>query len=302
VPIGDHITVMTPEVIASTLMPRVERLLRSQVASWRVVRGGYTPAIRLVCETSQGSFFIKAGSTTQTTAQLRIEMSFYERASGPFLPQYIASEDHPLHPLLIMEDLSMHHWPPPWDADLVDTALVGIDALHGLAVDVGTFAEIHGGGDGGWAAVARDPEPLISLGTVSADWLEHSLPALLAEEARCATQGDAFTHFDLRSDNMCFVSDRAVFIDWNCACRSNPKLDIGFWLPSLAAEGGPSPDAILPNAPEIAAWVSGFFAARAGLPVLPFAPRVREVQKVQLAEALPWAIRALDLSQPEPRL
>ncbi|MGI8639393.1 MAG: sensor histidine kinase [Pyrinomonadaceae bacterium] len=60
-------------------------------------------------------------------------------------------------------------------------------------------------------------------------------------------------------------------------------------------EGGPEPEKILPDAPEVAAWVSGFFAARAGLPEISDAPRVRLVQRQQMETALPWAVRALDL-------
>lgn len=87
-------------------------------------------------------------------------------------------------------------------------------------------------------------------------------------------------------------------MDWNLACLSNGRLDLGFWLPSLAFEGGPEPEAILPDAPEVAAWVSGFFAARAGLPEIADAPRVRLVQRQQLTTALPWAARALGLPPP----
>jgi hypothetical protein len=99
----------------------------------------------------------------------------------------------------------------------------------------------------------------------------------------------------LRSDNICLTESRAIFVDWNLACLSNPKLDLGFWLPSLAYEGGPEPETILPDAPEIAAWVAGFFAARAGRPEIHDAPRVRLVQRQQLETALPWAVRSLDL-------
>jgi hypothetical protein len=67
-------------------------------------------------------------------------------------------------------------------------------------------------------------------------------------------------------------------------------------LPSLHYEGGPPPEAILPGAPEVAAWVAGFFAARAGLPIIPDAPAVRRVQREQLSTALPWAQRALGLA------
>jgi aminoglycoside phosphotransferase (APT) family kinase protein len=123
----------------------------------------------------------------------------------------------------------------------------------------------------------------------------------MAAEARCPSEGEALCHWDLRSDNICLGRGGAVFVDWNLACRSDPRLDLGFWLPSLAYEGGPDPEALLPNAPEVAAWVAGFFAARAGLPGIPDAPRVRRVQREQLSTALPWVVRALDLPPPAVR-
>ena len=99
----------------------------------------------------------------------------------------------------------------------------------------------------------------------------------------------------MRSDNLCFVGERVVLVDWNLACRGSPLLDLAFWLPSLQSEGGPPPDTILPGAGALAALVSGFFACRAGRPVIPDAPRVRQVQLTQLRCALPWVVRALDL-------
>jgi hypothetical protein len=50
--------------------------------------------------------------------------------------------------------------------------------------------------------------------------------------------------------------------------------------------------------PELVAYVAGFFASRAGQPVLPHAPLVRSIQLQQLKTALPWATRALGLDQP----
>lgn len=78
-------------------------------------------------------------------------------------------------------------------------------------------------------------------------------------------------------------------------CLSNPRLDPGFWLPSLAYECGPEPEKILHDAPEVADRVGGYFASRAGLPRISDAPRVRAVRRRQLETALPWAARALDL-------
>ncbi len=107
--------------------------------------------------------------------------------------------------------------------------------------------------------------------------------------------GDALVHLDVRSDNLCFVGDRVVLIDWNLACRGNPRVDVAAWLPSLADEGGPDPMAIMPGEPALAALMSGFFAARAGLPPPEGAPRVRGVQLSQLKRALPWAAASLRL-------
>ena len=89
--------------------------------------------------------------------------------------------------------------------------------------------------------------------------------------------------------------DEPVLIDWCHAARGPAKLDIAFWLPSLQFECGPEPESILPDEPGYAALISGFFAARAGLAIIPSAPFVRRVQQEQLSTALPWAIRELQL-------
>jgi hypothetical protein len=77
-------------------------------------------------------------------------------------------------------------------------------------------------------------------------------------------RGDDLLHFDVRSDNLCFVNGRTVFVDGNLACKGNGRFDVAFWLPSLRLEGGPDPWEVLPNTGALAAVVAGFFAARAG--------------------------------------
>ena len=111
-------------------------------------------------------------------------------------------------------------------------------------------------------------------------------------------KGEEVVHLDVRSDNLCRAARGIVLIDWNWACIGNGAVDTGFWLPSLQAEGGPLPDAILPNRPDIAACISGFFAARAGGPPILEAPHVRVVQLQQLNPALLWAVRELELPPP----
>lgn len=288
---------MSEELLRPDLRSRIERLVGARVESCRrVVGGGYTPALRLVCGTSGGnSFFVKAGTTKLTREFLRREIRVYQTLSGDFMPRLVAAEDDGAEPVLVIEDLSQNHWPPPWDARHVELALAQVEAMHATKAPLETFAEAHGHKCENWSAVAADPAPFLSLGLADARWLDAALPTLLRHEELCATEGESLIHFDLRSDNICLTPGRAVFVDWNLACRSNPRLDLGFWLPSLAYESGIPPEKILPDAPEVAAWVSGFFAARAGLEVIPDAPRVRWVQLRQLETALPWAVRALEL-------
>lgn len=286
---------MNEDVPRRELASRIERLLGARVESYRRVEGGYTPALRLLCATAGASFFVKAGTTPLTAQNLNREIRVYNCLTGDFMPRLVAYESHESEPILVLEDLSAHHWPPPWDERRVALTLAQINALHDTPAPLETYAEVHGTLDANWAVVAADPGPFLSLGVADEKWLAAALPSLLRYEESCPTAGASLTHWDLRSDNICITPGRAVFIDWNGACLSNPRLDLGFWLPSLAYEGGPEPEKILPDAPEVAARVSGFFAARAGLPGISDAPRVRWVQRRQLETALPWAARALDL-------
>ncbi len=276
------------------LISRIERLVGARVESCRRVEGGYTPALRLLCRTDGGSLFAKIGTTPGTSRSLRREIHVYNSLSGDFMPRLLASEDDESEPVLVIEDLSSRHWPPPWDARQIELTLAQISALHDTPASLEAYAQVHEM-DANWPSVAADPGPFLALGLADAGWLEKALPLLAQYEERCPTAGDSLTHWDLRSDNICLTPERAVFVDWNGACLSNPRLDLGFWLPSLAYEGGPEPERILPDAPEVAARVSGYFAARAGLPEISDAPRVRTVQRRQLETALPWAARALDL-------
>ncbi|HEY1753430.1 MAG TPA: phosphotransferase [Caulobacteraceae bacterium] len=277
------------------LAERVHALLGWAPEAWRQVRGGYTPAARYVVSRGGERAFVKAATTRTTAAMLRREMAAYQAVNGAVRPVLIGCEDHDTQPLLAIEDLSAADWPPPWTSARLDAVLATIDKLHRSAAPLPSFEAVHGPGTAGWGMVAADPGPFLSLGLASPEWLAAVLPGLLAAEAACPTAGAAPCHFDLRSDNMCLLGSAAKLIDWAAASLGNPDLDLGFWLASLHYEGGPAPDEVLPAAPGVAAYVSGYFAGRAGLPIIPDAPFVRRVQREQLTTALPWAQRALAL-------
>jgi hypothetical protein len=280
----------------AAVQQQVGDLLGFSPDTWTRIDRGYTPAARYVVRRGSQSAFIKIATTPLTARLLNREIGIYAALQAPFMPAIIGAIADETTPILALEDLSSAHWPPPWTRRSVSLVLEQIERMHAMGGTLERRTLLHGSREAGWPSVARDPEPFLALGLVSRNWLKEALPSLIDAERRCVLDGDAVTHLDLRSDNICLQGDVVKFIDWAEAGIGNADVDLGFFLPSLAFEGGPQPDAVLPSAPGIAALVSGFFAARAGLPTIPDAPLVRRVQREQLSTALPWVQRQLGLA------
>ncbi len=291
-----------------------ELLGRGAPVSFSVVQGGgYTPARRLLIRFADGSrAFAKVAVSDLTSQWLRDEGRNYGLLGPrPFLTRLLAFDhgDETRRPLLVLDDLSAARWPPPWSPGDVDRVLATLSQVASCGAELPAGASLPRLADqramlASWGRVATDPAPFLSLGLCTHDWLDKALPDLLRAEANAPLDGDDLLHNDVRSDNLCFVSsdtgggERAVLVDWNMAGRGNRKFDIATFLPILHAEGGLAPETVLPDAPEFAALLAGYWAARAGLPPPPLAPRVRDVQRTQLVSALPWAARALGLPPP----
>ncbi len=278
----------------------VADLLGSRPVARRRVEGGYTPAERWVLELDDGrSVFVKAAVNDLTAGWLRDERRMYAALETPFMPTLLAWADGD-RPILILEDLSAASWPPPWTDERVASVLGTLDEV--AATPPPSWlpdARSSGFLERGWHDVKADPTPLLSTRIVSSAWLDAALPTLLAAADGARLDGDQLLHLDVRSDNICFRADgSAVLVDWNLAVVGNAQLDVAFWLPTLVAEGGPAPGTILPDAGPESAFVTGFFAARAGQPPIAGAPAIRPLQLEQLRHALPWACHALGLPPP----
>jgi hypothetical protein len=261
----------------------------------RSTGGGYTLMERWLVELPDGTRgFAKVAVGEPTAGFLREEHRVYSQVEESFLPRLLAWDDDGELPILVVEDLSEAHWPPPWRPGDVEAVLESLETLHGTPPPPGlprlTMDDLHT-----WREVEADPEAFLSLGLCSPAWLERALPQLLAATDRCDVRGEAFTHLDTRSDNVCFRDGRALLVDWNWAALANPAVDAAFWAPSLFAEGGPTPLEHQPEAGDLTAVVSGFFAPIAGLPPPEGAPTVRPLQLAQLKVALPWAVEVLGL-------
>ncbi len=288
---------MKPDPVA-----RAERLLGAEATAWtRVASRGWSRNEHWTLVLRDGTrAFLKEAAVEPSPDWLRREREVLAAISGSFAPALLAWEDGE-RPLVVLEDLTPEaHWPPPWRPGDVEAVLATLDEL--AATRSPALAPFPAGW-GSWSEVAADPAPFLGLGVASPAWLERCLPELLAAEARSPFAGEGLVHGDVRSDNLCIRGGRAVLVDWNFAVRGNsPAFDVAAWLPSLALEGGPAPEAVarvVPGADELAAAVAGFFAAHAGLSPPEGAPRVRGFQLAQLEVALPWACRVLDLAPPD---
>jgi Phosphotransferase enzyme family len=279
---------------------RIQRTLGWRPTSFRPAapgRGSTGTAARWIAADDVRSAFVKIGATRLTAGWIRDEARNYGSLSGWFLPQVLGFDDDGERPVLALEDLSGMAWPPPWSGGRVGAVVEALAAIHRtpppahlgpVGVEPGT----------GWSVVALDPRPFLGLGLCSPAWLDAALPTLLETSAAARLGGDSLVHLDVRSDNICFRAGSAVVLDWNAAAVGNHDVDTAFWLPSLHAEGGPAPEAVLPDAPELASFVAGFFRGRAGCAPIPEAPYVRPLQLLQARTALPWAIRAAGLRSP----
>lgn len=281
---------------------RMERALGWRPTAFRLAPVDRGPASRwIVAADAAGggrrSAFVKIGATSLTAHWTRTEARNYQGLHGWFLPELLGYDDDGVRPALAIEDLSDADWPPPWDDARIAAVLDGLAAIHATPPPV-SLAPVATDSGADWRSVAADPALFLSVGLCSERWLEAALPALIDAASSAPLTGSALVHLDIRSDNLCFREGRVVVIDWNHATVANPDLDVAFWLPSLQSEGGPPPEAILPDAPGLAAWVAGFFSARAGMPQPPNAPHVRPLQLTQARTALPWAARALGLPAP----
>ncbi len=281
---------------------QIEQVVGARVLDLQYVQGrGYTHAGRHRAFLDDGrTVFVKSAVDELSAGWLRVEIAVYTSIRGSFLPEFHGSAEQDGLPLLVLEDLGEAHWPPPWrvgDVEAVKSALAEIAAATPPArlerVPRGTLAFE-------WREVERDPEPFLSLGVCTRAWLDANLARLREAAERAPFEGSALLHLDVRSDNIALRDGRAVLVDWNWACTGNALLDTVAWAPSLQVEGGPPPEDVVDaeGVPELAAALAGFFAARAGLAPPATAPRVRIVQREQLAVALPWAARALGLPAP----
>lgn len=227
----------------------------------------------------------------------------YRGLAAEFMPRLFGWDDDGERPILLLEDLSQGHWPPPWTESYVERVVSILADVRSTPPPAGLPAvEDWRKTLTCWIHVAEAPGSFLAMGFCSRRWLDRALPALLDAESKAVLTGSDLLHLDVRSDNICLPGERTLLVDWNLASVGNAALDGVAWMPSLMFEWGPQAERFDPNEPELAALVTGYFAHNSRLPGIPDAPRVRHVQRDQLSTALPWTAELLNLPPPDPTL
>lgn len=211
----------------------------------------------------------------------------YESVHGDFLPHLVEAR----HGVLLLEDLSAAHWPPPYPGD-VDALFAAFDQIAATSPP----PQLRRLRDASaWEAIAAEPRPLLALGLCSAGWLERALPLLIEAEARVPRSGACLVHNDVWAGNLCFTERGVVLVDRAEAGIGNARIDLAFALLSLRVEGATMPR--VEDEAALAAFVAGIVATEASAAPPDWAVdgvKLREDQKADLAVALPWVAQQID--------
>jgi len=264
--------------------------------------GGYTVARRFIAKADNGkSFFVKLAADQDTTTWLREENLVYSKLKADFLPEFIAFDESADFPMLILEDLSAGSWKHDWTPENIQRVITAIEKIG----ETKPPAELPSLEDfrhifSCWQKVQQNPQPFLSLGLCSEEWLMKNLPLFISVEKTIKLEADKLVHLDMRSDNICFKGDKTYIVDWNWARRGNPKLDLLLWLPTLHVEGGPAPWEYIIEDVDLITGLTGNYAFSAVQPP----PKqkqgkaLRELQLKVLKSVFPWMCKALKIELP----
>jgi hypothetical protein len=196
-------------------------------------------------DTADGAVFVKqASGEAGALSMLRREALVYSRVSGSFLPACVGFADRGDCALLALEYLSDAWWPPPYPDDATP-----LFATLGLVASTKPPEDLPAEGRrwSRWQRIAEDPEPLLGLRLCSRNWLEHSLEALIAAEARARFRRGRARPQRRYAGNVCFTSRGAVLVDWGAGARGSRWVDVAFAILSVRVEGGIVPAVDFPD-------------------------------------------------------
>lgn len=297
------------ERVPAEIRATIEQRLESPVARAVTRPGGFSPGLAATLELEDGRrFFAKAvGPEPNPDSPGFHRREAHVAAALPPetpAPRFLFSVETASGWIaLAFEHVDGSEPQLPWRHDELERVLGALGdlarALTPTPLAAPSLEESHGELFHGWRTLERADD----------EWAASHLAKLRELESRwtAAAEGISLLHCDVRADNILLTPERVVFVDWPHACVGAAWVDLVFFLPSVAMQGGPHPWVTFESHPlgrdlpaerlqPVLAALAGFFVERSTLPPPPGLPTLREFQRAQGVEALAWLRRSLDES------
>ncbi len=288
----------------------VERYLGTTVDRAESQIHGFSPALASRLSLADGrQVFVKAigpdyesgapGGQDIYRREARIAAGLPGSAPVPRLMESWEADDWVV---LLFEEIDGWHPAFPWQEQEFDRVLEALTLLADQLTPSPLSAPKASipGEQNYWAMLSDEPAALIPL--VGLDlWVRDNLDRLtkIATTSGQAFEGSTLLHSDIRADNILLTDGRVYFVDWPHATVGAAWLDLLYFLPSVAMQGGPDPQATFWSHPvangargdtvrSVLAGMAGFFIYGAAQPPPPGLPTVRRFQLAQGIEAVRW--------------
>jgi hypothetical protein len=288
----------------------IEHFLGRSVSTASSQAGGYSPALasRLTLDDGSG-VFVKAIAPDEVSGapggqgiyrrEARIAEALPNTVPAPRLLSSLEADEWVV---LIFEDIV--GTPPilPWQPGELNRVLDAMTTLASILTPspIPAPPATFPGGANGWESLCLDPSALDDLRGLDA-WARTNVERLsdVASTSDSAHQGTTLLHTDVRADNILLTANGVTFVDWPHAKVGAPWVDLVYFLPSVAMQGGRDPQELFWDHPlahgadleavcSVLASVAGFFIYGATQEPPPGLPTLRKFQLAQGIEALAW--------------
>jgi aminoglycoside phosphotransferase (APT) family kinase protein len=311
------------EALPKRIRTGIEGICGSPVMRARSQPGGFSPGVaaRLACADGT-QWFVKAVSSEANADSPGLHRREAEvlRALDPLIaagrlpaPRLRGALDEGPWTALVLDDIEGRQPEVPWRPGDLAAVLSAVDLLADVLtpspIEAPGVEQMFGVEFTGWQALAAGP------GLSRADsWARENIEQLVRLEQAwpALAAGDTLLHADIRADNVLLTSardssgsaavagtDRVMIVDWPCACRGAAFIDAAFFAPSVAMQGGPSPDELMAMTrvgraadreavTSTVCAIAGYLTERSLRPPPPGIPTVREFQAAQGKIAINW--------------
>jgi aminoglycoside phosphotransferase (APT) family kinase protein len=247
------------EEVPGRVRAAIEAWLDDRVTVAESAPGGFSPGLAARLQTRDGRrVFVKAVGpepNPDSSAMHRKEAEVVRALpSEAPVPRLLWSHDEGEEGwvVLVFEDVHGRSPAEPWRAEELDRSPDALAALARLLTP-SPLPQTTVGGVDGWPIIAWGHwRKLVEERPARLDgWSLRHLDRLAELEVGApeAAAGDTLLHLDLRADNLLLTPDRIVVVDWPHARVGAPWVDLLFFAPSAAMQGGPPPEELLSRYP-----------------------------------------------------